>query len=392
MARLAANTDPVAVGTLTTLTKPEQDRLAQLTADLAGDPARAARQLAALKTKVAGQISRLDRLFASITDGAANNLRRLANESDTARRAADAASGALFRDEPLPQIGSDVWLTLWASARAFSDEEAYPGRHFPITNPGSVCVLCQQELTRVAADRLNRFEAFVRDDSQRRAEAAADAYDTTLAIFEGDALSLAELANIVATIRDELRQDVLAVEIRNAALRALWRHRQIRRRHANAAAAFDAPIVPYARQALADQVADVEARANALTAQAGSPARAALLAEKAGLADRQWLGGIKADVLAEIERLKQIARLETAQRDTATNRITIKSTETAQALVTDALRAQFAREVASLEIAGLAVELRQQNSVQGIPRFKVALTRRPNAAVGQVLSEGEGRA
>lgn len=391
MARLAANTDPVAVETLASLTQPEQDRLAQLTADLAGDPARAARQLAALKVKVEGHISRLDRLFASITDDAANNLRRLADESDIARRAAEAVSGTLFRDEPLPQIGSEVWQALWASARAFSDEEAYPDRRFPVTDPGSVCVLCQQELTPVAADRLNRFEAFVRDDSQRRAEAARDAYETARATFEGNALSLAELASIVATVRDELRHDALAVEIRNAALRALWRHRQIRRRHTNPAAAFETPIVTYARQALTDHVADVEARANALAAEADSPPRVALLAEKAELTDRQWLGGIKADVLAEIERLKQIARLEAAQRDTATNRITTKSTEIAQALVTDALRAQFAREVASFEIAGLAVELRQQNSVQGIPRFKVALTRKPNAAVGQVLSEGEHR-
>lgn len=115
------------------------------------------------------------------------------------------------------------------------------------------------------------------------------------------------------------------------------------------------------------------------------------LQNKAELADRQWLGGIKADVLAEIERQKQIARLEAAQRDTTTNRTTTKSTEIAQALVTEALRAQFAREVASFEIAGLAVELRQQNRVQGIPRFKVALTRKPAAAVGQVLSEGEYR-
>lgn len=391
MTRLAANTDPATVETLAALTQAEQDRLAQLTADLAGDPARAARQLAALKAKVEGHIARLDRLFASISDDAANNLRRLAAESHAARRAAEAASGALFREEPLPQIGSEVWQALWASARAFSDEEAYPDRRFPATEPGSVCVLCQQELTPVAADRLNRFETFVRDDSQQRAGTARAAYDTVLAAFEGDAPSLAELANILATIRDELRQDGVATEVKDAALRALWRHRQIRRRHASPAAAFDAPIVPYVRQALADQITGVEARANGLAAEAGSSARAALLAEKAELADRQWLGGIRADVLAEIGRLKQIARLEAAQRDAATNRITAKSTEIAQALVTDALRAQFAREVASFEIASLAVELRQQNSVQGIPRFKVALTRKPDAAVGQVLSEGEHR-
>ena len=215
--------------------------------------------------------------------------------------------------------------------------------------------------------------------------------ERALATFEGEAISLTELASIVATTRDELRQDALAVEIRGAALRALWCHRQIRRHHADPAVAFATPVVAYSRQALVDQGADIDARANALAAEADSPARTALLAEKAELADRQWLGGIKADVLAEIERLKQIARLEAAQRDTTTNRITTKSTEIAQALVTDALRAQFAREVASFEITGLAVELRQQNSVQGIPRFKVALTRKPTAAVGQVLSEGEHR-
>jgi ABC-type dipeptide/oligopeptide/nickel transport system ATPase subunit len=392
IARLVANTDPTEVERLATLTQPEQARLAQLTADLAGDdPARAARQLTVLKVKVEGHIARLDRLFASISDDTGNNLRELAHRSDKARRVAEAASGALFRDEPLPRIESEVWQSLWASARAFSDEEAYPDRRFPVTDPGSVCVLCQQELTPVAAHRLNRFEAFVRDDSQQRAEAARAAYAKAFAAFQGDALSLTELTNIVATVRDGLRHDILAVEIRNAALRALWRHRQIRRYHANLAAALDAPIVTFARQALADQVADVDARASALVAEADSPARAALLAEQAELADRQWLGGIKADVLAEIERLKQIARLEGCQRDTATNRITTKSTEIAQALVTDALRAQFSREVASFEIASLAVELRQQNSVQGIPRFKVALARKPDAAVGQVLSEGEHR-
>jgi len=158
-----------------------------------------------LKTKVDGHIARLDRLFASISDDTANNLRRLAVDSDAARRAAEAASSALFHDEPLPQIGSEVWQALWASARAFSDAEAYPERRFPVTDPGSVCVLCQQELTPVAADRLNRFEAFVRDDSQRRAEAARAAYDSVLATFKGEAISLAELANIVATVRDELR-------------------------------------------------------------------------------------------------------------------------------------------------------------------------------------------
>ena len=169
---------------------------------------------------------------------------------DAAFRAAEAASSAIFRDEPLPQIGSEVWQALWVSARAFSEVEAYPELQFPVTEPGSVCLLCQQELTPVAADRLNRFEVFVRNDSQKRAEAARIAYDRAQATFKGEAVRLAELESIVVTVRDELRQEDLALEIRGAAMRALWRHRQIRRRHANPSAAFDVPITHYARQAL----------------------------------------------------------------------------------------------------------------------------------------------
>jgi len=391
MARLGARTDPATVETLAELTQVEQDRLAQITADLADDPTRTARQLATLKTKVEGYIASLDGLFTSISADNAATLRSLAASAEAARRAAEAASGALFRNEPLPQIGSEVWQALWESARAYSDEEAYVGQKFPVTASGSVCVLCQQELTPAAADRFNRFEAFIRDDSQQRADTARRAYDSALALFKGKALSLAQLTAIVVTIRDELRQDALAAEVRRASLHALWRHRQIKRRHSDADALIDDLAISYPREALAEQVAGIDARASSLAAEAGSPARTALLAQKAELTDRLWLAGIKADVLAEVERRKRIAQLEEAQRDTLTNRITSKSTETAQALVTDALRAQFAQEVASFEIAGLAVELRQQNSAQGIPRFKIALTRKPTASVGQVLSEGEHR-
>ena len=389
--RLTANTNVEALESLATFTSAERDRLAQLTADLAADPTNAARQLAARKARVENCIARLDRLFSSITSLSGERLAQLAADSITALNAATAASSALFRDEPLPHIGSEVWQALWSSAKAFSDEQAYPGRSFPVTDTGSVCLLCQQELSYEAATRLNRFEAFIRDDSQRRAVEAQNEYIVAREAFESAAFSLAELKTIIETIRDELHQAALAASIRKAALAALWHHRGICRHHRSPGFISVPLTTSYPREELSQHVSDIQVRAEALTSEAGSPARAALSSEKAELSDRLWLGGVKADVLAEVERLKQIARLEVSQRDTATNRITAKSTEIAQALVTDALRAQFAREVGNLEIAGLAVELVQQTSSLGVPRFKVALTRKPNVAVGQVLSEGEHR-
>lgn len=391
LAELSGETQPTRVVALATLSRSERDRLDELSADLAVDPARAGRQLVALKAKVEAQLVRLDGLFESVGQASQETLRSRALESDLARQAAEAASHTLFGHEPLPQIGSDVWRELWKSARAFSDQEAYPTRAFPVTEQSSVCVLCQQELTPVAADRLSRFESFVQDESQQRAEVARAAYDAALATFNAKSLSMAELATITATIRDDLMQDALALAIKRAAVHAMWRHRQISRRHTGSSALFDLPALTYPREAIVEKLRGVQSRASALAAEATSQARASLVAERDELAARLWLDGTKADVLAEIGRREQLAKLESAQRDTSTNRITIKSTEVAQVLVTDVLRAEFARECASLGIGGLAVELRQQTSAYGIPRFKVALSRKPTAAVGQVLSEGEHR-
>ena len=390
-AGLAAGTNPATVEALAILSQAELDRLAQLTADLAGDPARAARQLSAFKAKVDDQVATLDRLFAALAPANVDMLRHLAAARETARQAAEAASGALFRDEPLPAIGGDAWRALWESARTYSERDAYQARSFPATEPGDVCVLCQQELAPEAAARLDRFETFVRDDSQQRAGAARVAHDDGLAAFHNVTILASDARTIVATIRDELRQDAVASDLRRHLTEARWRHRWIARCHTDPALEREAPALAYDRQAIVDLVAGVAARSAALVAEAGSPARVAMVAEKAELADRQWLAGIKDDVLAEIARRGEIAGLEVSQRATTTNRITAKSTEIAQTLVTDALRAQFALEVASFGIAPLAVELRQQNSAQGIPRFKVVLVRQPRAALGEVLSEGEHR-
>lgn len=72
-----------------------------------------------------------------------------------------------------------------------------------------------------------------------------------------------------------------------------------------------------------------------------------------------------------------MAALQLAIKDTATNKITAKSTELAEKLVTNALRSTFAKEIDRLGIAGLAIELRQDKTTQGIPYFKVSLISQP---------------
>lgn len=388
---LTATTEPKAIEQLATLTNNEEVQFAQLTADLADDPARAARKLSGLQKQLEAHVARLDRLDTSISDAAGESLRALAIDYTTKKQAALVAGDALFQNEPLPHVGSQIWQTLWESAKAFSIREAYPEQDFPVTHPGSVCVLCQQRLSAEASDRLGRFERFVQDDSQQRAETALSAYEEALKVFDRAAISHTEATAILSTIRNDLGLEGLAKTVHGFIVMRKWRHRQIKRKHADAGQPLDVPRVGFARDALEAQIQALGTRVATLTADANTPARKAMFRKHAELADRKWLATIKADVLAEIDRKKAIAALSKALDDTTTHRITAKSTETAKELVTDTLRARFAQEIASLGVGDLALELKQQHGAYGVPRFKVQLVRKPDAPVGKILSEGEHR-
>lgn len=391
MTNLSDNTSLEEINLLSTLTPEEKARLSRLNEDLASDPSEVARRHFALKTKINNHISRLDQLFSSINNEVFNKLRNLATQSESTRLAAELASEKLFDNEPLPKVGSEVWKALWDSARKFSESEAYPEHKFPVTIPGSACVLCQQTLSPIAADRLSRFESFIKNDSQIKAKSARLNYDQTLNDFKRKFIPMTDLSSILATIRNELHQDTLAADLRKSILRALWRHRYIARNHIKPGATIDTSLIDDPRPKLADQAKKIEDHAKALSDEANSPARAELIREKSELTDRQWLKTMKADVLAEIERKKKISILEKYLPLTNSNNITKKSTEIARILVTDALREKFSKEVDSFQISDLSVELQQQNSTQGVPRFKVAFKKNKKAVLGKVLSEGENR-
>lgn len=119
------------------------------------------------------------------------------------------------------------------------------------------------------------------------------------------------------------------------------------------------------------------------------PGRQARRAELTALKDQQWLAGVAEDVIAEIERRKQIDALENALKNTTSAAITKLNTTLSQGLITDRLRARFAQEINDLKLAGLAIE--QTKSNLGVARFRVSLIRRKSQNAGDILSEGEYR-
>lgn len=378
------------VEALAVLADADKARLATLRGDLAVDPSRVGRQLLATKVRLDAAIARVNGIVAAVSDERIDLLRGAARNYDAARAAAQAASTALFSGEPLPDIGSDAWRELWQAARTFSEQGAYRGRAFPVVEGGARCVLCQQELDGDAVRRLGSFEAFVKNEAKRRETETRVTYEAALAAVK-IAVPLSERAALVALVRDELGEPDLARAVRRTVVQALCRSRQALRTVRHEPPASKPALAPPPSTALAALSTGLQTRANALLSDASSPARQQLIAERDELADREWLVGVLPDVLAELDRQQQLRTLERAARETTTNRITTKSGELAETLVTNALRAQFAQEVDRIGVAGLAIELRQARTAQGVPLFRVCLIKKPDAKVGDVLSEGEYR-
>lgn len=391
MTALSGKTKAVAVEALAGISEQEDTRLQTLVTDLATDPVRTVRQLQRHAERISTVIEQLEKLAAAAAEESRNELHEAHIGFLTASAACAAASANLFANEPLPEIGSSVWRVLWEAARKYSTEAAYPEKSFPVVEGDARCVLCQQSLDTEAAKRLARFEEFVRDESKRREEEAADTYSNTLSRLSSQSFPMKELRLFVALIRDEVGNKELADLVHRQVLLTACRLRSVLRTHR----VSNAPPLPPAGempvQDLRACLADITKRVSALQTEATSPERIALIAERDELTDRKWLGIVKADVLAQIDRLKAIETLEKASKTTSTSKITTQSGRIARALVTNRLRSRFAIEVNELGVGGLAIELQQAKSAAGVPYFQVRLINKPSEGVGKVLSEGEHR-
>ncbi len=373
------------------LSQLEVSYLCDLKRDLTGDPAKAARQLTEARAGL-GRFSTTIKTLCDLsgTTSLASLRTQLATKVAT-RAAADAAAQNRFASEPLPLVGSDAWRALWDAARRYATTEVQSDQPFPPASTDQHCPLCQQTLSDAAVDRFSRFEAFVRDDTKQQADTAEIAYGDRLTAMNTTLMPLSQLMERLRYISDTLG-DILAYEAaRKAALPALRQLRRVLRSHA--AEQFHVlDIDPQSALRVLQRLADdLQKRVIALSADAQSVERKALVAQLNELEARTWLTTILPDVKNEIDRKRQLVGVDRVLAESDTRAITLKAGQLAEALVTDALRAQFTKEIAALGVGDLAVELKKEASQAGAARFRVRLIRKPSAAVGLVLSEGEHR-
>lgn len=107
----------------------------------------------------------------NLGDPAVEALIQKQKDADTKNTAAEASAHDLFKDEPIPDLGSEVWREMLKYAREFA-AAVFPDSKPPQIATGGQCVLCQQDLDEAAVARMAAFDTYLCKRAAEEAETA----------------------------------------------------------------------------------------------------------------------------------------------------------------------------------------------------------------------------
>lgn len=349
------------------------------------DHAALAKQKRAKKAQVLQIATGLQKAFAAYSSTALEHLRELRAVAQAKRKIATEA--AKVETAELDHVGSDTWRALWKAAQEYS-QVAYPAKPFPVTDAAR-CVLCHQELSPAAQERLQAFENFVQSKVASEATQAESAYTEAksqlpTALSQESINTLAEAAGLTA---DEswptyLRGFWLSVENAKAAL--------VTDEVASSARPVDA--IADAAKSLTDFANALENEAAQHDLDAQGIDRGALQFSKVELEASKWVAQQAHAVRAEIVRLKQYKQYEDWKSLANSKGVSLKSAEVAEKVITHAYVGRFNRELLALGATRIKVELVKTKAEKGKVLHRLQLKGvKGKQTLDKVLSEGERR-
>jgi energy-coupling factor transporter ATP-binding protein EcfA2 len=349
------------------------------------DHAALAKQKRAKKTEVLKVATGLQQAFVAYNSAALENLRALRTTAQTKRQIASEA--AKVESAQLDHVGSVTWRAMWKAAREYS-QEAYPAKQFPVTDAAR-CVLCHQELSPVAQERLQAFESFVLSKLAAEATQAESAYTQAK-----NQLPIAWNQEFINTQVEAA--GLTADESWLMYLRAFWLSVETARMamHADEVALNAEPVV-----AVADAVKSLTVYTDALEkeaiqhdADAQGIDRAALQISKIELEAKKWVAQQAIAVRAEVVRLNQYKQYDDWKSLASSKGVSLKSAEVAEKVITHAYVGRFNRELLALGATRVKVELVKTKAEKGKVLHRLQLKGvKGKQTLEKVLSEGERR-
>ncbi|MCX5831725.1 MAG: AAA family ATPase [Deltaproteobacteria bacterium] len=408
---LSADTKPSHVEALSGLDERQNNRLKDLAEALKSDPKQKAKETRAAAARLNIFAGKIAETYTNLSVTQISDIHKLVEDAKEAEKVAKSFATGHFDVSYLSGTGEELWRSLWEAARSFSVSSAYKNQAFPVTADGARCVLCQQNLEPPAIDRLQAFDAFCKDQSQKLAEQARrrlkEAFEKIQKMEVLDPEYIKVQADLVAVTKTETnnisefvkKADECLTTIKNNLKGGVWEEPALiplspPKNVEGIPLRADAEVA-LPRPGLADDITAIatslEERANTEESAEDPEIRKKLVTERDELAAHDWLSGVKTDVLTQIDRYKQVVKLGTCQRDTLTTQITTKNSDLTKQIVTDTFCQRFKDEAKELGLSTISVKLEEIKGKKGEMRFGVRLDSNATCTVRDIASEGENR-
>lgn len=386
---LAASTKLADIDTLATFTADDAKRLRELNEALKSDPKLKAKETRASATRLRTFALGIAAVAKELSPEQYLAMQKVVENATSTEAAAKAFATGTFDTTYLTGTGSDLWWSLFEAARKFSVEQAYPEQEFPVTSEEARCLLCQQSLDSAGRERLEAFDRFCRDTSQKQAN---DAVIRLNDVIEKVTL-LGTVANEYAKIEADLAAfpDEQITAISTFVTKCNEALLSVKSSLADRAWTDPGKLPSSPAESINSMATALEKRAEMEGSADDPAARAKLFSEQDELEAKEWLNGVKDDVLAQVTRHKQMAKFKKCQKDTNTSAITKKSIELTKQIVTDAFCKRFQDEANALGLCTLSVKLEEIKGKKGETRFGLRLEGASEHKVHEIASEGEQR-
>lgn len=387
--KLSSTTADAQISAIASIDQEQTQRLHELREALKADPLQKAKETRAAIARLEFFIKKIASAAVDLAAEKAEQIKKQLEDAKTTENAAKAFAAGQFDSSFLTGTGSDLWRNLWDAACEYSKAEAYPDVVFPVVTDRANCVLCQQELDGDAINRLSRFDVFCKDTSQQLSENAEKLLTASANKLNFLSPLLPELEKVDADLsglspeqRLQLsefvtKSDARLNELKQSIVDRTW------------IALSDSSASP--ESMLKDMVTSLDSRAKTEESAHDPETRKKLSQELKELEAREWLSGVKADVLEQVTRHKVIAELDSCKKDLSTASVTAKSTELTKQFVTDAFQQCFTAELQKLGLRTLNVTLEPVQGKKGETKFGLRLVSAGSSKVVDIASEGEQR-
>lgn len=374
----------------------DQAELDRLTEESKNDP----QTLARLRTEARQALETLKDDIATIQeqlgDAAIAALSQKQQDAATKSTAAEAAAHDLFKDEPIPDVGSEVWRQMLKYAREFA-ASAFPDCDPPQIATAERCVLCQQELDEAAAARLAAFDAYLTDRAAEEAATAKQALDTAVVAIL--ALTTKTKANVTALLagyaalspQRKEHAETLATFFEKAAARLRVVKTALAAQSYDDLADLDAlPESP--AQLVDDEIAALNAEADNLNnAQRDDDAARQRATRLANLTDKKKLSEEIEVIVERRNRLEERHKVAACRSDCRITAITQQITRRRREILTPTLRQALEDELSALHLTHIPLGIADRGDL-GSSIVEIALSAQQRIANNSdVLSEGEQR-